>query len=418
MMCKQKLLFLSLVFFIIISMTHWCEARTFPRGSHQVMIANTVGIRSDLLKHIAPVIEKSIASGQYAGAVVLAAHHGKTIYRGIFGNRRIVPDIVPMQFNTIFDIASLTKVVATTPAIMQLVEQGQLSLDEPAAKYWKNFIGYNKEKITIRELLTHTSGLPSTLTIKNNMQIVDQINQLQPTHSPGTAYLYSDLNFVILAYVIEAVTGEPFAYFVEKHIFQPLNMRHTFFLPPKYLINRIAPTEVINDVIRWGEVHDPIAHAIGGISGNAGLFSTAEDLAQYAQCLLNRGRIKNKKYLLGPLTILKMITPQTPLHLSEQRGLGWDIDSTFSARGILSSTSSFGHTGWTGTSLWIDPDTSTWLIILTSRTHPFPMDKNQVVEDRRLIQNIISASLTDVSTELINTSTTEILRAYKTGNIP
>ncbi len=394
------------------------QSPIFPRGTYSVSIPKESGIRHDLLLNIAPIVQKSIAQGNYPGAVILAAHHGHIIYRGVFGNRRILPDIAPMELDTIFDIASLTKVVATTPAIMQLVEEAKLDLDAPVAKYWPGFAENGKEAVTIRELLTHMSGLPADIPspARNEVEVLQQIKQLKLKSTPGTKFLYSDLNFVILAYLVEVVTGDNFDRYVKMHIFKPLNMENTFFTPTTKIRDRIAPTEVMNGELRWGHVHDPLAYSMGGVSGNAGLFSTAIDLGRYAECLLNGGSLPENKsrieHLLGPLTILKMISPQTPPDVLDKRGLGWDIDSVYSNRGVLFPTNSFGHTGWTGTSIWIDPTTQTWIIILTNRVHPHTKNK-QIVQDRRKIANIISASITDVSiTNKLNTGTGEINRAY------
>lgn len=398
------------------------QSRHFPRGAHAVLIANAKGVRTHLLQNIAPIIEKSIAAGDYPGAVVLIAHHGKIIYRGIFGNRRIMPDVAPMRLDTIFDIASLTKVVATTPAIMQLVEQGKLDLDASVAQYWPAFATNQKESVTIRELLTHTSGLPSEITTTSNQQeIFAEICALKLQHEPGKTFLYSDVNFIVLAHLVEIISGERIDDYAQKHIFNPLKMKDTFFLPAKKLRDRIAPTELINHELRWGDVHDPSAHAMGGVAGNAGLFSDANDLGKYAQSLLEGGRLpkifrdgKNRlSHFLGPLAITKMTTSQTPDTIAETRGLGWDIDSPYSNRGVLLPMLSFGHSGWTGTSIWIDPVTQTWIIILTSRAHPQPAKHNQLIHDRRTIANIMSASIIDIENySFDNTGKGEIHRAY------
>ncbi len=414
-------------FCLMFSITASSESQSFPRGTQAILIPHVTGVRNNLLQNIAPIVEKSIAAGEYPGAVVLAGHRGHIIYQGVFGSRRIVPDVAPMQFNTIFDLASLTKVLATTPAIMQLVEQGKLDLDVPVIKYWPQFAENGKETITAREMLTHTSGLPEDIAMSEHgvTEALREIEKIKLVHPPGTVYLYSDVNFVVLAHLVELISGEPFDQYVQNHIFKMLGMKDTFFLPPENLRARIAPTEIINNELRWGKVHDPTAYAMGGISGNAGLFSTASDISLYAQCLLNNGRYssKDKKgkqhsdYLLGPLTILKMTTPQMSPTLLDVRGLGWDLDSPYSNRGILFTNKSFGHTGWTGTSLWIDPAIQTWLIVLTSRTHPKALSTNQIVQDRRAIANIIAASITDIPVNNFNnTGQGELVRAYALSN--
>lgn len=400
----------------------------FPRGTSSVNIPNVAGVRADILKNIGPIVEKAIAAGDYPGAVILAAHHGHIIYRGVFGSRRIAPNTAPMRSDTLFDIASLTKVVATTPAIMQLVEQGKLDLDALVTQYWPAFATNGKDTITIRELLTHTSGLPADIstpeTWHGEAEALEKIVRMQVQHTPGTIFLYSDVNFIVLAYLVEIISGEHFDHYVKSHIIDPLAMHDTFFLPATALVDRIAPTEVIDNKPRWGVVNDPSAYAMGGVAGNAGLFSSASDLGIYAQCLLNNGRISNvsqqgkkqTRYLLSPLSILKMTSPQSPVSSDAIRGLGWDIDSAYSNRGDLFPVGSFGHTGWTGTSLWIDPLTQTWIIILTSRTHPTPAARNQLIQDRRVIANVVAASIVDMTTlHLSNTGLGELSRAYKSS---
>jgi CubicO group peptidase (beta-lactamase class C family) len=394
------------------------QHRHFPRGSHEVFIATTTGVRAELLKNIAPIIEKSIANGHYPGAVILVGHRGHIIYKGVFGNRRILPDIAPMRFDTVFDIASLTKVVATTPAIMQLVEEGRIDLDASVSKYWPEFAKHGKNAITIRELLTHTSGLPAEIpTNSKKSNVLTQIIQLKLAHPVGKKFFYSDVNFIVLAHLIKIISNESLDQYTQQHIFNPLKMNDTYFSPSSKLRDRIAPTEMIEKKLRWGEVHDPIAHSLGGISGNAGLFSDADNLGIYAQSLLDGGQLhaqfKSTSHFLGPLSISKMTTVQTPEAILEARGLGWDIDSAYSNRGILFPMQSFGHTGWTGTSMWIDPVTQTWIIILTSRAHPTPAKSNHLVLDRRTIATIISASITDVAMySLKNTGKGELKRAY------
>jgi CubicO group peptidase (beta-lactamase class C family) len=409
------------------SPTFAATARSFPPGTQEVTISNQNGVRSDLLPIIARIVNASISQGEYPGAVVLAAHQGHIIYKGVFGNRRLVPDIAPMKFNTIFDMASLTKVLATTPAIMQLLEEDKIDLDAPVAVYWPGFAVNGKSTITIRELMTHTSGLAPDLPDTNGKIIgaaetLHQIEKLKPTHPPGTTFVYSDINFYILGHLVEKISGQTLSAYSKQHIFKLLDMHDTEFLPSTTLQDRIAPTEIIRKQLRWGEVDDPGTYAMGGVSGAAGLFSDAADIGNYLDCLTRGGRItassktskQKSTYLLSPLTILKMTTPQTSPTLSDVRGLGWDIDSHYANRGILFPTRSYGHTGWTGTSVWLDPITHTWLIILTSRVHPTPASFNKLIQDRREIANIIAASITDVNvTNQTNTGVGELSRAYK-----
>ncbi|MDX1901232.1 MAG: serine hydrolase domain-containing protein [Gammaproteobacteria bacterium] len=394
--------------------------RHFPPGASSTLIPASSGVRSDQLQNISRVIQSSIAASYYPGAVVLVYHHHRKIYQGIFGNQQILPSIVPMRLTVIFDLASLTKVIATTTAIMQLVEQGRLELDAPVAEYWPAFATHGKANITIRELLTHTSGLQADVSNSEN-NILQKVVQLTPQYTPGTRYLYSDLGFIVLGELVRIISGEPLDVYATKNIFMPLGMHNTFFNPPLRLQKRIAPTDLEDGKLYWGTVQDPLARAMGGVSGHAGLFSTATDLARFTQMMLSDGKIsfaskKSSSWILSPLTILKMTTSQTPSSVTEAHGLGWDIDSRFSSRGILLPTQSYGHTGWTGTSIWLDPATQTAIIFLTSRTHPKPDLNNQVVEDRRLIANIVAASLTDVHSVSTyhNTFSGELQRAYAT----
>ncbi len=402
------------------------ESRHFPVGTHDVYISQAGGVRPDILSHIAPVVEAAIANGDYPGAVILMGHRGRIVYRGVFGNRRIEPTIAPMRFNTLFDIASLTKVLVTTPAIMQLVEQGKIEIDAPVAEYWPAFGQNGKSRVTVRELLTHTSGLPADLPdpgdrIIGETATLQQIEAAHLLHAPGSKFVYSDINFITLGHLVKILSEEPLRQYAQAHIFNVLNLKDTHYLPATALHDRIAPTEIIRGKLRWGDVNDPTTYAMGGISGAAGVFSDANDLGIYAQCLLNGGRIAgggkkktDSRYLLGPLTILKMTSAQTPYDLADVRGFGWDIDSRYSNRGILFPAHSFGHTGWTGTSIWIDPVTQTWLVILTSRTHPRPARINQLIEDRRTIANMVSASIRDIAVfNQNNTGIGERYRAYQ-----
>lgn len=400
-------------------------ARTFPRGTHQVWIAHGKGVRSDLLENIAPLVEKSIHDGQYPGAVILISHRGSVIYKGVFGNRRVSPTVAPMQFDTMFDIASLTKVVATTPAIMQLIESGKLDLDARVKRYWPTFAEHGKDDITIRELLTHTSGLPAELpresTYLSHAELYKQIEQLKTIAPPGSSFHYSDVNFLILGILVEKLSGQSLDRYAQQQIFAPLGMRNTFFKPASGLRDRIAPTEMTADGLRWGVVQDPTAYSLNGVAGNAGVFATAGDLGVFAQSLLNGGKLSmpywNKNFwqtnFLSPASVAKMTTLQTPSSISDARGLGWDMDSAYTNRGILFSTKAYGHTGWTGTSMLIDPVSQTWIVMLTSRSHPTVSSHNQVMEDRRIIANIVAGSVVDVAVYgFNNTGGGELSRAY------
>jgi serine-type D-Ala-D-Ala carboxypeptidase len=407
--------------FLITCQTQATENRSFPPGAEEIFIANQSNIRQGALANIAPLVKKSIANGYYPGAVILVGHRGHIIYRGVFGNKEITPSVMPMQFDTVFDIASLTKVVVTTTAIMQLIENGQLDLDAPVASYWPDFAKNGKENVTVRELMTHTSGFQAILPAwkvpqdpsQHYASGLQQVAQMGLINPPGKVFTYSDINFITLGYLVELISGEKLPQYASEHIFQPLKMTSAIFLPPQSERDKIAPTYSPEfQQPRWGQVNDPTTERMGGATGLAGLFMNAHDLGIFLQCIIDSGRITENRYLLGPLTVLKMTTPQTPLGMLEIRGLGWDLDSSFSNRGVLLPVGSFGHTGWTGTSVWADPITQTWIIILTSRTHPQLPAKNQLISDRRAIANIVAGSLIDVNIRSLNTTGSGELNNY------
>jgi len=339
-----------------------------------------------------PIVENAIKSNEIPGAVLLVSHDGQMVYRKAFGYRSLEPRREPMTVDTIFDVASLTKVVATTTAVMQLIEKGALRANDPVAKYIPEFAQNGKEDVTIRELLTHDSGLPKELDLSRPWEGRDTAFRMafaeELTDPPGSRFVYSDVNFVVLGALVERVSGKRLDEYCEKNIFQPLGMTHTRFLPPAAWLPRIAPTQYDeHDKMLRGTVHDPTARRMGGVAGHAGLFSTADDLAKFAQFLLAGGKV------LSPLMIEKMTTPEQPPTADVLHGFGWDIDSSFSSnRGELLPVGSFGHTGFTGTSLWIDPTTRTYIILLTNAVHP--RGKGSALALRSEIATAVAAALT------------------------
>jgi uncharacterized protein YbbC (DUF1343 family)/CubicO group peptidase (beta-lactamase class C family) len=350
------------------------------------------------LEAIAPLVEEAIREGKCPGAVVLVGHQGKVIYRRAFGHRALVPEKLPMAVDTIFDMASLTKVIATTNAVMQLVEQGKIRLEDSGGEYWPDFNANGKEEITIRDLMTHYSGLGPDLPLEPAWSGYDTAMRLiveqKPIAPPGTRFIYSDINFETLGEIVRRVSGEPLDVYTAEHIFQPLGMKETMFKPPASLRFRIAPTQYQNGTsgkMLWGEVHDPTAYNMGGVSGHAGLFSTADDLSIFVQMILGRGTVHGVR-ILSPLSVEKMTSPASPPGKTAVRGLGWDIDSPYSSnRGELFPVGSFGHSGWTGTSIWIDPASETYVIILTNAVHP--VGKGNVVALRSKIATIVAAAV-------------------------
>ncbi|HVJ08924.1 MAG TPA: serine hydrolase [Acidisarcina sp.] len=316
------------------------------------------------------IVQQAVEQGKMPGAVVLIGHHGKVVYRKAYGFRSLEPAQEPMTVDTIFDLASLTKCIATATAVTQLLESGSIKLNDPVAAYLPEFAQNGKGNITVRELLTHYSGLAPDLDLtapwKGKETAFAMVMASRPVNPPGTRFVYSDINFETLGFLVERVTGELLNEYAARHIFAPLGMHETGFLPPEAWKPRIAPTQYDeNDAMLRGTVHDPTARRMGGVAGHAGLFSTADDLSRFADDLMHGHTI------LSEAAVEKMSTPQQPATAASLRGLGWDIDSPFASnRGELLPVGSFGHTGFTGTSLWIDPVTDTYIILLTNAVHP------------------------------------------------
>ncbi len=325
-------------------------------------------------KAIDSIAEREIRAHRIPGAVVLIGHQGRIVYRGTFGDRAIKPRKVPMTDDTVFDLASLTKVVATSTAVMQLVDQGKLNVDDPVARYWSAFGDHGKADITVRDLLTHYSGLRPDLDLNSQWSGVDaaleRIVAEKPVAARDTRFIYSDINFEALGELVRRISGQPLAVYCADHIFKPLGMQHTGFTPSSAQRELIAPTVQLRGRLQLGQVHDTTARRMGGVAGHAGLFSTADDLAVFAQMMLDGGT-GNGVRILSPLAVALMTTPQSPPGARVHRGLGWDIDSPFaSSWHPRLGPRSYGHTGYTGTSLYIDPVSRTYVIILTNRVHP------------------------------------------------
>jgi uncharacterized protein YbbC (DUF1343 family)/CubicO group peptidase (beta-lactamase class C family) len=343
------------------------------------------------------IVLDAIHDREIPGAVLLVGHNGQVVYRKAFGNRALEPRREPMTVDTIFDIASLTKVVATTTAVMQLVQNGEVRVNDPVAKYIPEFAENGKDDITVRNLLTHFSGLREDVDLDPPWQGRDAGFRLafaeKPVYPPGSRFLYSDTNFITLGALVERVTGSTFDQYCARKIFAPLQMSHTRFLPPAAWRPKIAPTEYDEQgkMLR-GVVHDPRARRMGGVAGHAGLFSTADDLSRFARALLSGSPI-----LAGEM-VEKMTTPQQPPTAQILRGFGWDIDSPFSSnRGDLLPVGSFGHTGFTGTSMWIDPTTQTYIILLTNAVHP--RGKGSAIALRSKVATAVAAALPLTVTE-------------------
>ena len=359
------------------------------------------------LSRINELVQEAIRRRELPGAVVVVGHGEEVVYQKAFGNRAVEPATEVMTLNTIFDLASLTKVVATTTSIMILVEEGRIRLTDRVASYIPSFARSGKAEITVRHLLTHTSGLRPDLDLADSWTGYDtaiaHATEEVPTAAPGERVVYSDINFFLLGDIVSRVSGMTLDRFAQSRIFEPLGMHDTMFRPSS-LVSRIAPTESCTPdgwpcggpgaTMLRGEVHDPTARRMGGVAGHAGLFSTAADLTIFCRMLLSGGTVSGSR-ILAPLTIARMTAPATPARLMSRRGLGWDIDSSFSSnRGDLLPLGSFGHTGFTGTSLWIDPLTRTFVIFLSSRLHPD--GQGDVVDLRARIATVAAAAITEV----------------------
>jgi uncharacterized protein YbbC (DUF1343 family)/CubicO group peptidase (beta-lactamase class C family) len=380
------------------------------------------------LRQLPGVVEKAMHQGKLPGAVILVGHDGSVAYRRAVGYRRLVPRKLPMRMDTMFDMASCTKIVATTTAIMQLFQEGTIRLDDPVSEYWPEFAANGKQYITVRELMTHYSGLPPDLDLNYDWSGYDTAMQMivdtAPIVPPGTRFIYSDINFETLGELVHLISGEPLNVYCERHIFKPLGMTSTMFVPPASLRYRIAPTQHVDGTtgpILWGEVHDPTARRMDGVAGHAGLFSDARDLSIFCQMLLNGGTYHGV-HILDRLTVEKMTTPQSPVDKMAVRGLGWDIASPFSSnRGQLFPVGSFGHTGFTGPSLWIDPVTRTYVVFLSNRVHP--NGRGDVVALRSMIDTAIAAALGPVSDQKILdshkslTGYYELMRSYRVSGL-
>jgi len=378
------------------------------------------------LARIDGVTAESIAKNELPGAVVLVARKGRVVWRKAYGSRAVLPQHETMTADTIFDLASLTKVVATATSIMMLIERGQLRLSDPASLYLPELKGESRDRITIEQLLLHRSGFAPDFDLSEKWSGYDEAMKHLAVESlrnpPDTRFVYSDINYIALGEIVHRVSGMTLDEFARKNIFEPLGMKDTGFRPigssqttrnDAATIARIAPTETKHaagsylggagdktaEGERWlrGEVHDPTSYRMGGVAGHAGLFSTADDLAIYCQMILNGGEYNGVR-ILSPMTVAMMTRPRVVTDEGGARGLGWDIATSFSSnRGDIFPLGSFGHTGFTGTSFWIDPASQTFVVFLSNRVHP--NGKGDVGSLRGRIASIVASSITDESVE-------------------
>lgn len=366
----------------------------------------SVGMSTSRLVRLDKIIKEAIYRRDFPGTVILVARKGKVVWRKAFGLSQWIPEPKPMYASMMFDMASITKPVATATSVMILVEQGRFRLWDKVTDFVPDFStfvdeeGEKSEDARIWHLLTHTSGLPPYTEAEEVEEkygnpvalesLVEHIAQLEKLNPPGEEFHYSCLGFITLSYIVKKVSGKTIAEFARENIFRPLKMDHTMYVPTEEFIDRCVPTQVYDGQPLRGIVHDPLARLQGGVSGNAGLFSTADDLAVFAQMMLNKGEFHGVR-ILSPLAVDRM-TEIYRIADFAGRGLGWDLESDYSTnQGDLFGPNAFGHTGYTGTSLIIDPDTETIVIFLTNRVHP--EDKGDIISMRSRVANVVAASI-------------------------
>jgi SSS family transporter len=383
----------------------------------------TLQAQSTDFSEIDTLMAQALKEKLLPGGVVAIGSHGHVVYQKAYGNRAEDPAIEPMTEDTIFDMASLSKCISTSVAIMQLYEQGKLQFDDPVVKYLPEFAAAGKSNITIRQLLTHYSGLAPDVSLKDGWsgkaEGVKRAMESVPAGPPGVKFVYSDINFITLGAIVEKLSGEPLDVYAAQHIFGPLGMKETGYFTPHcpHLYNvsepkaplsgrsdcivqmvdatthkrlpillpngptidpmRIAPTAhnddkpMDDDRILRGEVHDPTTRRMGGVAGHAGVFSTVHDTELFAQALMDRLAGRPSNFPLKTETLRLMCEPEQPTGAKGLRGFGWDIDSPYSRpRGNIYPVGSFGHTGFTGTSIWMDPHSDSYVILLANAVHP------------------------------------------------
>jgi uncharacterized protein YbbC (DUF1343 family)/CubicO group peptidase (beta-lactamase class C family) len=469
LVCYKTRLF-KRVFVLLLIGVYLCisAAKTFSQGL-PVATPQSVGMNAAKLAQIDGLVNSDIRDKKLPGAVVLVGHKGKIVFRKAYGNRSLVPTVEPMTVDTIFDVASLTKVVATTTSIMILVEQGKLRLNDTIGKYIPEIQDEQAKRVTIQQLLTHVSGYAPDFDLREKWTgregMLQALYKEKLRTPPGVRFVYSDINFETLGEIVQRISGLPLNEFAKVEIFSKINERDTFFTPlslrkiasDNYVpipggvsaafldgqFKRIAPTENIrgqnnylgstfqgdasvgNEVLK-GAVHDPTAFRMNGVAGHAGLFSTADDLAQFCQMLLNGGIVPRSDpaavaagltrpkgivgrvqppataggsdRILSAQTVALMTRPIVVSETGETRGLGWDINTSFSSnRGELFPLGSFGHTGFTGTSLWIDRVSQTFVVFLSNRVHPD--GKGDVTPLRAKVATVVASAIEDTPIE-------------------
>lgn len=352
---------------------------------------------------VAAAIQAGIRQGVFPGAVVVIGRQDTVLYSRAFGRFTWAStSAVPSVDSTLWDLASLTKVVATASTAMRLADRGQLDLESTVGRYLPRFTGGGREFVTLRMLLDHTSGLPAFAPLYRNADTreaaIARLWEVPLRRLPGRSPDYSDLNAILLALVMEVITGQPFDDLVRQEVFDPLGMTETLFAPPASLRGRIAPSMRDDRGPIAGRPSDPNAFALGGIAGHAGVFGTAADLARFAQAWLRQGRLSEDVRWVGASTMSQFLArgPQTGSRL-----LGWDSPrnivprNTTTSFGSLPSTMTYGHTGWSGTSMWVDPQADLFVILLTNRSYE-PRARNSLLAIRDVRHAVSNAARTSV----------------------
>jgi CubicO group peptidase (beta-lactamase class C family) len=381
------------------------------------------GMNRAALDALDRVILGGLADSVASGAALAVGRGDRLVRLRGYGRLDWDPGSLPVTPFTIFDLASLTKVIGTTSAVMVLVDEGRLDLDDPVVRHLPEWSRGDprKDRVTVRDLLLHRSGLPAFrrffLELEGEDEIRAAVYDLPLDREPGRSTVYSDIGFKTLAWVVESVVGERLDRFLERRVFAPLGMEDTRFLPDPEHRRRVAPTEWDRERRGYhihGEVHDENAHALGGVAGHAGLFSTAQDLAVFAAMMAGEGRIgacvheegggapcgartrPSAVELLAPGTVAAFTSRADP---DESRALGWDTPSERSSAGAYFSIRSFGHTGFTGTSIWVDPELDVWVVLLTHRVNP-TRDNARHIPFRRAVHDAVAAAIRDRPVEL------------------
>lgn len=363
-------------------------------ASHQLTAASDVGMSATALIRAEVEVWNDLERGAYPGAALAVGRGSRVVLEEGFGavgrgageNGDVDPD------RTVYDLASLTKVVGTTTAVMLLLEDGKMRLDDPVAAYLPDFSGGGRERVTIRHLLTHTSGLPDGIDVPSGLSPEQALRYVLATplrSAPGMRVEYSDLSAVVLYAAAERAAGEPLYRLLDRRVFGPLKMRSTTYWPGEGCA-RCAPTSRVMGPAFRGHVHDPISRRLGGISGNAGLFSTVHDLARFAAMMANGGELDGVR-VLQPGTI-RMFTQRQPG--TGTRALGWDTPGRpgTSMFGNRCGDRSFGHTGYTGTSIWIDPDRGVWVVLLSNRTYDTEGNNRMQQLRRAVADHVVEAA--------------------------